>query len=112
MALIMGFCALKGYYFFKGQLGAWTKWIISFSVIIAIAIAQPIIILLLFVQNGIPITGENLHNLFSNSEFLKATKSNLILTFFMAFLGTLPILLELKSNPRHFVPSLKKNLKE
>lgn len=111
LAYLIGLGSYKSYSLFKGKLGPFTRWIVSFCTIVSVIVAQVGIVIAELIHNNIPVTYENWQLLKLDADFMRVFRGNLIMGLFMAFLGILPLFLQLKGDAKSVMPKIEKNLK-
>lgn len=84
MAMVIAFLGLKGYDYFKGQHGKLTKYIIVFSNIISILIANATTVIALLVNEGLTIT-QSIEELQTNQSVKDIFNENTMISFILAF---------------------------
>lgn len=107
-AYIIGFGALKSYELFKGKFGPLTKWIIATAIVVSVIVDQFILIGIVFVKNGIPISVESFQHFFEVEELVNEFNKTLKISLFMALIAIIPIFIQLKWDVKNFLPKFQK----
>ncbi|GAA0177095.1 hypothetical protein SH2C18_03820 [Clostridium sediminicola] len=107
-AILISLGSLKAYYLFKGELGRATKWIVAFSTLFSVVLAQFGVMAIIFIKYKIPVEYESFVRLFKDPEMANIFKVNLRLGLFMASLGIIRLFFELKGDAKSFLPTMEK----
>ncbi len=95
MAMVIAFLGLKGYDYFKGKHGTYTKYLIVLSNIIAILIANTTTVIALLVNEGLTIS-QAITEFQTNEAAKDIFNGNIIISFILAFFVWIWLLFLLK----------------
>jgi len=95
MAIVIGFLGLKGYQFFKGRMGALTKYLLVLSNIISIIIANIATILTILISIGLTFN-QAIEILLQDEAITEVLWENILISFALALFVWLWLLFSLK----------------
>lgn len=107
-AIIIGMGALKGYYLLKGKLGPMTRWIVAFSTVLSVVVAQFISLGIEMVMNEIPLSIQNFVLVLGIPEVLSTFEGNLVISLIIAFVGIIGLFRNLKGDSKSVMPTMTK----
>lgn len=108
LAIVIGLGALKGYGILKGRMGPLTRWIILFSTIVSVVLAQYAGLAIELIRNDIPVSYGNFVIAFSIPEVVDSFRANLIMSLILALLGIAGMFFGMKGDSKSVLPTLNK----